>query len=441
MKQGVMAVMLLLLLCNTTFAAEPQTPAPAKAPTEITLDQAVNMALTNNPIGKIAVYEFEAAKGALTAARSYRWPTLSATHRDSWTWAGEKANLQNRPPNNYASYVSDYFSNSVSASWTLWSGNRVESQISQAKLSLDASRWEIAAARQELKYSATDAYFKFMAARDAVRLATESVERLERYLQDVKLQFEVGVVAKVDVLRSEVELAKAKQTLIEAKNAYDVTMANLNTIIGLPLTTELKVAGDLSYEKYDQALAACMDTALRQRPEIFQATDAAKIAQEAITIARSGYLPTVSASYQAGWNDSKFAGTNNYNWTVYLTTNWNFMDSGLTAGKLKQASEGFKKAKEQLQQTVDAVRLDVQSTYLTLKSAEQSIATSSAAVGLAEEDYKIKVIRYQAGVGTNLDVLDAQVALTTAKNNFLQAMYSYNNFRSKLDKAMGIPVN
>ncbi len=441
MKQGVMAVMLLLLLLSTAFAAEPQTAAPAKAPTEITLDQAVNMALTNNPIGKIAVYEFEAAKGALTAARSYRWPTLSATHRDSWTWAGEKANLQNRPPNNYASYVSDYFSNSVSASWTLWSGNRVESQISQAKLSLDASRWEIAAARQELKYSATDAYFKFMAARDAVRLATESVERLERYLQDVKLQFEVGVVAKVDVLRSEVELAKAKQTLIEAKNAYDVTMANLNTIIGLPLTTELKVAGDLSYEKYDQALAACMDTALRQRPEIFQATDAAKIAQEAITIARSGYLPTVSASYQAGWNDSKFAGTNNYNWTVYLTTNWNFMDSGLTAGKLKQASEGFKKAKEQLQQTVDAVRLDVQSTYLTLKSAEQSIATSSAAVGLAEEDYKIKVIRYQAGVGTNLDVLDAQVALTTAKNNFLQAMYSYNNYRSKLDKAMGIPVN
>ena len=438
MKQGVMAVMLLLLLWNTAFAAEPQTPAPAKAPTEITLDQAVNMALTNNPIGKIAVYEFEAAKGALTAARSYRWPTLSATHRDSWTWAGEKANQRNGVPNNY---VSDYFSNSVSASWTLWSGNRVESQISQAKLSLDASRWEIAAARQELKYSATDAYFKFMAARDAVKLATESVERLERYLQDVKLQFEVGVVAKVDVLRSEVELAKAKQTLIEAKNAYDVTMANLNTIIGLPLTTELKVAGDLPYEKYDQALAACMDTALRQRPEIFQATDAAKIAQEAITIARSGYLPTVSASYQAGWNDSKFAGTNNYNWTVYLTTNWTFMDSGLTAGKLKQASEGFKKAKEQLQQTVDAVRLDVQSTYLTLKSAEQSIATSSAAVGLAEEDYKIKVIRYQAGVGTNLDVLDAQVALTTAKNNFLQAMYSYNNYRSKLDKAMGIPVN
>ena len=80
------------------------------------------------------------------------------------------------------------------------------------------------------------------------------------------------------------------------------------------------------------------------------------------------------------------------------------------------------------------------STYLNLKSSEQSIQTSSAAVGLAEEDYGIKVIRYQAGVGTNLDVLDAQVALTTAKNNYLKAMYDYNIYRSKLDKSMGVPV-
>ena len=70
---------------------------------------------------------------------------------------------------------------------------------------------------------------------------------------------------------------------------------------------------------------------------------------------------------------------------------------------------------------VDTVQLDVRSAYLSMKSSEESIATSSASVGLAEEDYKIKVIRYQSGVGTNLDVMDAQVALTTAKNNYLKS--------------------
>ena len=419
-------VIALLTAGLATGYAAPDTPGTAR---ELTLDEAVKLALTNNPTGKIAVFDFEAAKGALTAARSARWFSISASHKDAQSWAGGSASIV------------DQYTNSASLNWTLWSGNKVESQVSQAKLDLDSKQWGIAKARQQLKYDATDAYFKFMAARDNVKLNQESVERLERYLQDVKLQFEVGVVAKVDVLRSEVELAKAKQSLIEAQNTYDLTMANLNNIIGFPLTTELNVKGDLSYARYEKELAFCVDAALRQRPEISQYTDAAKSAQEGITIAKSGYLPTVSAVYNAGWYDSKFAGGNNYNWSVYLLTNWTLFDSGLTAGKVKQAVEGYKKAQEQLKQTVDSVQLDVRQTYLSLKSAEQSIATSSSAVGLAEEDYKIKVIRYQAGVGTNLDVLDAQVALTTAKNNFLKAMYEYNNFRAKLDKAMGAPVN
>jgi outer membrane protein TolC len=427
-----LAVCLAALLLLTSIAlAAPETVGAAK---ELALDEAVRMALTNNPSGKIAVFEYEAAKGALTSARSYRWFTISAQHKDMRSLSAPSV-LNPNP------VETDQYSNNASLNWTLWSGNRVESQVSQAKLSLDSSQWGIAKARQQLKYDATDAYFKFMAARDNVKLNQESVERLERYLQDVKLQFEVGVVAKVDVLRSEVELAKAKQSLIEAQNTYNLTMANLNNIIGLPLTTELNVKGDLSYDHYEKALAFCVDAALRQRPEISQFTDAAKSAQEAITIAKSGYLPTVSAVYNAGWYDSKFAGGDNYNWSVYLLTSWTLFDSGLTAGKVKQAVEGYKKAQEQLKQTVDSVQLDVRSTFLSLKSAEQSIVTSSSAVGLAEEDYKIKVIRYQAGVGTNLDVLDAQVALTTAKNNYLKAMYEYNNFRAKLDKAMGAPVN
>ena len=430
---GLALLMLLHVPAALAAGAEGAAGGGAEA-RELTLEQAVSLALLNNPTGKIAVFDYEAAKGTLTAARSYRWPTVSGNHKDTRSQAAPSV-LNPNP------IAADSYANSVSLSWILWSGNRIESQVSQAKLGVDASRWGVAAARQSLKYSATDAYFKFMAARDAVQLSQESVERLERYLQDVRLQFDVGVVAKVDVLRSEVELAKARQTLIEAQNLYDLTMANLNNIVGLPLTTELRVKGALSYEKFGQELAACVDTALRQRPEIFQYTDAAKSAQEAVTAARAGYLPTVSLVYQTGWYDDSFPGNRNYNWTVYLSTNWTFLDSGLTAGNVKKAVEGYHKAQEQLKQTVDGVQLDVRSTYLSLKSSEQSIQTSSAAVGLAEEDYKIKVIRYQAGVGTNLDVLDAQVALTTAKNNFLQAMYNFNNYRAKLDKSMGIPVN
>jgi len=429
-KNAATVAVVLMLLWSTALAAPTDAPP---APRELTLDEAVKMALASNPTGKIAVFDFEAAKGALTAARSGRWPTVGGTHTDARSLAAPSITIPNP-------IETDRYSNTVSASWVLWSGNKVESQVSQAKLALDSSQWGIAKARQQLKFDATTGYFNLMGARDAVKLSQESVERLENYLRDTKLQFEVGVVAKVDVLRSEVELANARQDLIVAQNTYALAMAKLNNIIGLPLATELSVKGDLTYINFETDLATTLDTALRQRPEISQSTDAAKSAQEAITIAKAGYLPTVSATYSNNWNDTAFAGGNNYNWTVYLSTNWTFLDSGLTAGKVKQAVEGYHKAQEQLKQTVDGVRLEVRSTYLSLKAAGQAIQTSSAAVGLAEEDYKIKVIRYQAGVGTNLDVLDAQVALTKAKNNFLKAMYSYNTLRAQIDKEMGVPV-
>ena len=122
--------MVMMMLWSTALAA-PQ------APRELTLDEAVMMTLASNPTGKIAVFDFEAAKGSLTAARSGRWPTVAGTHKDSWTWAGANAS---RTTYGDPNYVSDQFSNAITARWTLWSGNAVESQISQAKLALDSSQ-------------------------------------------------------------------------------------------------------------------------------------------------------------------------------------------------------------------------------------------------------------------------------------------------------------
>ena len=88
----------------------------------------------------------------------------------------------------------------------------------------------------------------------------------------------------------------------------------------------------------------------------------------------------------------------------------------------------------------DSIRLEVQSSYLNLREAEKRIETARVAVDKAEEDFKIAQIRYSAGVGTNLDVLDSQVALTQANNNFVQALYDYNTSKVKLEGSMGLPV-
>ena len=95
-------------------------------------------------------------------------------------------------------------------------------------------------------------------------------------------------------------------------------------------------------------------------------------------------------------------------------------------------------AKESYRQDTDAVQLDVRNCYFNLREAEKRISTTQVAVAKAEEDYHIAQVRYEAGVGTNTDVLDAQVALREARNNFNTALYDYNTSKSALQTAMGI---
>ena len=115
-------------------------------------------------------------------------------------------------------------------------------------------------------------------------------------------------------------------------------------------------------------------------------------------------------------------------------------DSGLTRAQVRQAEADIEAAKEQARQKQDAIQLEVRTAYLDVKEAEKRIHTSSVSVEKAEEDLKIARVRYNAGVGTNLDVMDAQVALTTAKTNYVQSLYDYNTSKAELDRAMGIII-
>ena len=108
---------------------------------------------------------------------------------------------------------------------------------------------------------------------------------------------------------------------------------------------------------------------------------------------------------------------------------------------MKQAEAAVEKAKANADQTRLTGDVEVRKAYLNMKSSEKSIATNKVAVEKAQEDYKIAQVRYAAGVGTNLDVMDAQEKLTNAQNNYFLALYGYNTSRATLDKAMGIMVD
>ena len=277
-----------------------------------------------------------------------------------------------------------------------------------------------------------------METENTVKVAKESLNTLADHLKNVKAQFDVGVVAKVDVLRSEVELSNAKQTLIKAKNAYDLAEANLDNVMGIPQSTKLSPQETLQYAPYGSDMNYCIDYALANRPDLRQSALAVKAAQGALDVAKSGYRPQVAASASNVWENGTWPGTENSNWSAGIGLSLNVFDSGVTKSKVSAAKAALLSQEESHRQNVDLATLDVRQCYLNLRESEKRISTTQAAVAQAEEDYRIAQVRYQAGVGTNTDVLDAQVALTTARNNFNQALYDYNMNKNALQTSMGI---
>jgi len=396
------------------------------APPEISLDDSVAMALKSNPSIQMALADKEKALWGIKENEAGKLPTLSL------------ASAYNHGSSSLAT-DSDNFNNSLKVNWPLYTGGRVEGQIDQAKLSADIANLGVAKAQQQLKLDTTTAYYDVLQGRNVVKVNQETVDNLTEHLKNVQAQYQVGTVAKLDVLQSQVQLANAQQNLTKAQNTYDVDVASFNNITGMPLDSQTIMKDDLTYVPYHMSLADSIKMAQEKRPEIAQSQDNINIAKTGIKIADSGRLPTVAVSGNQGINGSTFPGDNN-SWSVGISANWNVFDAGLTSAKVKEARANDDKVRAGDKQTRDGIELEVREAYLSMKEAEARIETSKVAVGQAVENLKASEAKYYAGAGTNMDVIDAQMALTQANTNATQASYDYNVNKAKLEKAEGVGV-
>lgn len=411
---------------------------------ELDLEETIQRALLTNPSVKIAEYNRKAAKADYSAAKGARGISISLSHESGRGGYADNHILRDAAGRILSNdkQIGNTHSNSITASLPIFTGGELQGQIGQAKANYRSMLSAEEQAYNEMKETATTGYFNMLNATNMKALRQESVDRLQAHLDNVIAQYNVGIVARADVLRSEVELANAQQNYITASNEYDVAEATLNNIIGTPLGTTLLLKDRLQYEPYENDMAYCLAYSEQHRPELKQAEYAIDSAEAALVVARSGHMPKVYANASNNWggNGSDWPGDDDENWSVGVTASMNVFDSGVTWSKIHAAQENLAKAKESQRQIKDNVELEVRTDYLNLREAEKRITTTQVAVASAEEDYHIAVVRYQAGVGTNIDVMDAQEALTQAKTNYYQALYNYNTSKAALNTSMGVGV-
>jgi len=393
------------------------------APLELSLDDSIALALQNNAAIKIAGEDREKSEWGISEAKAGKLPSMSLG-------------------SNYS--VKDFsaggdVSNSLRLNWQVYSGGRVEGQVKQAELGLTSADLNVEKTKQQIKLDATTGYYNVLQTSNMVSVNQATVNGLQEHLKMVQAQYDAGVVAKADVLRSEVELANAEQNLTKAQNNYDLAVSALLNTMNIDANTELSLKNELTYAPYDKTLEESIALAKANRPDAAQAEVNINNAATGVKIAQSGNLPSVSMSASTGLSDS-FA-LQDDSWSINLAANWNIFDGGVTKAKIKQAETSLDKAKLQAEQTMDSIEQEVRQSYLSMQEAEKRLKTTEVAVGKAEEDLDIAREKYNAGVGTNLDVIDAQLALTQAKTNHIQALYDFNVNKAKLDKAIGYKVD
>lgn len=393
----------------------------------ISLDDSVALALKNNPAIKMAVDDQQKAGWVVDETKAGRAPTLAI---------GAGANRADGP--GQAAPGTSYNS-SVKMNWTLYSGGRIEGLVDQAELNTKISDLGVDKARQQIKLDVTAAYYGVLQANDMAAVNKEAVESLTQHLKTVQAQFDSGVIAKADLLRSEVELANAQQNLTKAQNAFEIAKSNLNNIIGAPLDTQQILNSQLTHTDFNTSLDDCIAYALNNRPEIQQSQNGIKVAEKGVDIAESGKRPTVAFGATDGWSGNEFPGQTN-NWSMNVMANWNVFDAGVTNAKVNQNKVLAAKAKEQDAQLRNNIELEVRQNYMNMREAEERLQTTQVAANKATEDLNIAKTKYYAGAGTNLDVIDAQLALTQAKTNHTQALYDYNVNMAKLENSMGVKV-
>ena len=219
--------------------------------------------------------------------------------------------------------------------------------------------------------------------------------------------------------------------------------------MGVPTGMELNLTDSLGYVAYEIPLEECTEYAMLNRPDVLIADYKVAIAKADVEQAKAGYRPSVSLAATKNWqgenpfgsdeDDQRYAQNNN--WTAGVVLSWDIWDNQVTEAKVRQNKAAVMKAEAVAADTRQTGDLEVRTAYLNLKAAEKSINTTKVAVEKAQEDYKIAQVRYSAGVGTNLDVMDAQEKLTQAQTNYYTALYNYNSSKADLDRAMGIMVD
>jgi outer membrane protein len=303
------------------------------------------------------------------------------------------------------------------------------------------------ATKQSVIRDVKKAFYFALLAQKLVETNRQGYDVVKANYENVKLQYKNGTAAEFDLLRAEVQLANTEPLLISAENNLALAVNALKNLLALPLDQEVDLQGDFTFEEISQiTLEENSKNAVEINPMIRQLVFQESMLDKNIGIERASHFPTLNLfsgyNWQAQDNTYNF---NNYMWAktlnVGVSLSMPLFDGFKTSERVQQAILDKQKMHFLRLKAEEGLNIQIQAAELKMAEAKKRITGQEKTIGQAEKAVHIAQTRYQNGVGTQLELLDAQVAMTRAQTNYAQAIYDYLVAKADWEYAVGTSSN
>lgn len=329
---------------------------------------------------------------------------------------------------------------------TLYAGGGVKSALEAQRLVRESSLLDLQAVVNDALFQVRTSFYDVLLAREQILVQEENVRLLTEQLQTARDRFSAGSVSNFDVLRAEVALANARTPLIRARNDYRTALDVLRQAIGYDSTGPSdtrplpEVVGSLEFSPISYSLESALSTARTSRPDLLRLHKIEEARATGIDIEKAGYKPDLALV--GGYELRKSGLSERFSdsldgWTLGLQSSWAVFDGRRTAGRVAQARSQLEQARLQTAERGLAVEVEVRRALSSLQEAGELAEAAQLVVAQAEEAVRLADARYGAGTVTQLEVLEARVALTEARTNQIRANYSYNVASAAVRRAIG----
>ena len=408
---------------------------PVEAVPVYTQEQAVALAQERNPEILIARKKVQAARGSWIEARSGFLPSLSSSGL-----------YDKRQTQSSTTLREEDYNAIVKLEQNLYTGGAVTSQVAIAQLNIDRANYELQEIVSRVTMDVRIAFNELLLNRAKVRVREDSVGVLEQELNSQQQSFNAGIVGKLNVQRAEVALANERPELFNAQTQLQNSYLRLGDLFGLdtrrgesgPASFEL--AGELRYQPNHADLNDCLARADATRGVIKARQKDIQIEDKQYVLDRSAVRPQIRAfsGYEVYSERDPAVGQEfNYGGVVGINATWNIFDGFATKGRMQATRARREAAVEALAAARRSVASEVRSAFFDLQQADRVLETETQNVSTADENLEMTRSNFAAGLGTQLDILQATSDVTRTRTTRLSAIYLHNVALARLAHACG----